>query len=85
MPPEYGFGHLWQQEELSDVDLVLVQQPADADEPPTEAGTAVVVLQRMPAHSTILSLSPFLRAMVGCPVACIIQQKTLYTSVPPVL
>lgn len=71
MPPGYGFGHLWQQEELSDVDLVLLQQPADDDEPSTEAGASAVVLQRMPAHSTILSLSPFLRAMVSCPAACI--------------
>lgn len=76
MPPGYGFGHLWQQEELSDVDLVLLQQPADDDEPSTEAGASAVVLQRMPAHSTILSLSPFLRAMVSCPAACISQQST---------
>lgn len=59
MPPEYGFGHLLQQEELSDIDLLLVQQLKEGD-----AGPAVI-LQRMPAHSTILSLSPSIRAMVG--------------------
>jgi hypothetical protein len=57
-----SFGHLWQQHDLSDVHLVLKTQDA--------------VLQQIPAHVVLLSISPYFKAQVctivsaGSPQAC---------------
>jgi hypothetical protein len=56
-PAMFDFSHLWQQEELSDVTLVVAHAP--------DAGTQEV-LQRLPGHGALLSVSPFFKAMVGC-------------------
>jgi hypothetical protein len=65
-----SFAHLWQQEALSDADIVL-SLPAETsgssrkrrrDSASDAAGT---VLRRMPGHKAILSASPYFSAQVG--------------------
>jgi hypothetical protein len=54
------YDHLWQQDELSDVDIVLTgpQQGSSTQ----EAGTCK--LAAFPGHSVLLSDSPFIKAQV---------------------
>jgi hypothetical protein len=62
-----GFNHLWQQEELSDVQLLLaVEGPAAAegDASPASNTTQHEILQVFPVHTAILTCSPFFRAQV---------------------
>jgi hypothetical protein len=58
-----GFGHLWQQAETSDIDIVILH---DQDAPPTGDGSPAVqnstLLQQFHGHSQILSLSDFFKA-----------------------
>jgi hypothetical protein len=57
-----SFGHLWQQQDLSDVTLILKTQDA--------------VLQQLPAHVVILSISPYFKAQV-CQLVCVCWQRLL--------
>ena len=63
-----GFGHLWQQSEMSDIEIVLV---VDADADPVGVGATEVhkvnrtVLQQFPGHSLLLSVSPYFAAQVS--------------------
>jgi hypothetical protein len=76
-----GFGHLWQQAEMSDLDIVI---SIDYEYVPNGTESQHVLwcrlkaqelhqndppLQQFPGHSTILSLSPFFKAQVSvrCP------------------
>ena len=51
-----NFAHLWQQEELSDVDILLHVEPGPGD--------SSMLLRRFPGHSQLLSLSPYFMALV---------------------
>jgi len=55
-----SFAHVWQQDDMSDLDLVLTAGIEAQNE-----GVEVQILRRFPAHSLILSNSPFLKAQVG--------------------
>ncbi len=52
-----GFGHLWQQTEMSDVEVVLVVV-SESDETSEVHSSKNSVLQQFPGHSQILSSSP---------------------------
>lgn len=52
-----SFAHLWQQEDLSDVDILLHVEPGPGD--------SLMLLRRFPGHSQLLSLSPYFMALVG--------------------
>jgi hypothetical protein len=66
-----GFGHLWQQADMSDVDIVLsiVEASAPAGDEASEAADAQssnrTLLQQFPGHSVILSLCPYLVAQAS--------------------
>jgi hypothetical protein len=63
-----GFGHLWQQTDMSDVEIVLSceEEPDPRNYPYAEAQSSnKVVLQQFPGHSQILSLCPYFVAQVG--------------------
>ena len=66
-----GFGHLWQQADMSDVEIVLsiVEESAPAGDEAPEAAEAQsssrIVLQQFPGHSVILSLCPYLVAQAS--------------------
>jgi len=70
MTSNIGFVHLWQQEHLSDVELVLTataqQQQQEED---VDAATAQhrpdKILRKLPAHCAILSSSPFFNVQVS--------------------
>lgn len=56
-----GFGRLWQQEEMSDVQIVLLRTQDTApvgDEQPEEHSSNHTVLHKFPGHSQILSMCP---------------------------
>lgn len=58
-----GFGHLWQQAEMSDVDIVLY-----ADVEAAQSGDCALnrtLLQQFPGHSQILSPSPYFKAQAS--------------------
>ena len=62
------FAQFWQQQELSDVTLQLLVEPAeptDSDATATPAKSTPTVLQRFPAHQVLLSSSPYFKAQVG--------------------
>lgn len=62
-----GFGHLWQQAEVSDVTIMLSDvegAPPSADEAP-EAQNSNPVVSSFPGHSQILSLSPYFLAQAS--------------------
>lgn len=63
-----GFGHLWQQADMSDVDIVITC-PNDAasarDEAPEAHTVNSTLLQQFPGHSTILSSSPYFNAQAS--------------------
>jgi hypothetical protein len=57
-----GFGHLWQQAEMSDVEIVisLAEGTVSAGDETTEAQNSTrTILQQFPGHSLILSLRPY--------------------------
>lgn len=56
-----SFEHVWQQDDMSDLDLVLTASTETQNE-----GDEAQILRKFPAHSLILSNSPFLKAQVGC-------------------
>jgi hypothetical protein len=67
-----GFGHLWQQAEMSDVEIVLsVVNKANlagdeaAEAQMTQSWGSATVLQQFPGHSPILSLSPYFVAQAS--------------------
>lgn len=74
-----GFGHLWQQAEMSDLDIVISCDYAaavgeDASGEPEDVlayrqllpqSQQDTLLQQFPGHSTILSLSPFFKAQAS--------------------
>jgi hypothetical protein len=68
-----SFAHLWQQAELSDVD-VLITAPNFADlidnAPPQK-------LAEFPGHTVLLSSSPYLKAQVRCGVHRMHKQNML--------
>jgi hypothetical protein len=55
----FSFSELWQQAELSDVDVLLTAPPAadQEDAPPQK-------LAEFPGHTVLLSSSPFFKAQV---------------------
>lgn len=59
-----NFAELWQQDELSDVTLVL-QAPGEPMELEEEASYGPTVLRRLPAHRVLLATSPYFKAQVG--------------------
>jgi hypothetical protein len=57
-----GFAHLWQQQDLSDVDIVLIAGAVDSDpagDSMLTEGCQPLVLQQFPGHSSILSISQY--------------------------
>jgi hypothetical protein len=57
---QLSFSQLWQQSELSDVDVLLTAPPAtnqESDAPPQK-------LAEFPGHTVLLSTSPYLKAQV---------------------
>jgi hypothetical protein len=61
-----GFGHLWQQADLSHVDIVIAcakNAAAVGDE--AQDGQNSTLLQQFPGHSTILSSSPYFKAQAS--------------------
>ncbi len=64
----HGFGHLWKQEDMSDVEIVLCYAEDNApagDESPEALSSKHIVLQQFPGHSQIMSFSPYFRAQVS--------------------
>jgi hypothetical protein len=60
----FSFSELWQQAELSDVNVLLTAPPAAGqqdDAPPQK-------LAEFPGHTVLLSSSPFFKAQVCCVV-----------------
>lgn len=55
----FSFSHLWQQEELSDVDVLLT-----APDPQNAGSAQTQKLAEFPGHTALLSSSPFLKAQV---------------------
>jgi hypothetical protein len=56
-----GFGHLWKQSEMSDIDIVIacpVDEGSGGDDAHMLENSTL--LQQIPGHSPILSLSPYL-------------------------
>jgi hypothetical protein len=77
-----GFAHLWQQQELSDVDIVVIAgAPCAEDSAP--AGDSMLtegqplVLQQFPGHSSILSISQYCKAQVTHCVHCSVAQHQI--------
>jgi hypothetical protein len=63
-----GFGHLWQQEETSDVEIIISvaeEKTSAGDEFPEARSSSCTFLQQFPGHSQILSLSPYLLAQAS--------------------
>jgi hypothetical protein len=63
-----GYKHLWQQAEMSDIDIVIrvAEDIAPAgDEAPEGQDSTPTVLQQFPGHSQILSPSPYFVAQVS--------------------
>jgi hypothetical protein len=63
-----GFGHLWQQAELSDVDIVISYAQAKGsggDEDPEALDSCRTLLRQFPGHSPLLSLSPYFVAQAS--------------------
>ena len=62
-----GFGHLWQQADLADIDIVICVSSENTDPAGTTAAEGPeqqTVLQRFPGHSPIISVSPYFLAQV---------------------
>ena len=57
----FTYGHLWQQEELSDTDIVLRAASGLAA---ADAGDGTDLIRVIPGHSAILSCSAVMRAQV---------------------
>lgn len=61
-----GFGHMWQQAEMSDAEFVIC---VSLEQPPAVAEAFKVqhhtVLQQFPGHSLILSCSPYFTAQAS--------------------
>lgn len=64
-----GFGYLWQEVDVSDVDIVIacVEDAAAANGEAHEAPNSTV-LQQFPGHSPILSLSPYFKAQASATI-----------------
>jgi hypothetical protein len=63
-----GFGHLWQQAELSDAEIMLsayTKAHSEGDEACEVQSSSQTVLQQFPGHSPILSSSPYFAAQVS--------------------
>jgi hypothetical protein len=64
-----GFGHLWQQDETSDVDILITvaenTTSAGNETPEAQSSTRTFLQQHFPGHSQILSLSPFFLAQAS--------------------
>lgn len=68
-----GFGHLWKQSEMSDIDIVIacpVDEGSGGDDAHMLENSTL--LQQIPGHSPILSLSPYLKAQASFNYCCII-------------
>ncbi len=65
-----SFAHLWQNQEHSDVDVVLTQLSGVADQPSIQLTT-------LPGHSVLLSNSPVLSAQVSA-LWCKLQHKLMH-------
>jgi hypothetical protein len=69
-----GFGHLWKQTEMSDMNIVIAcaQDAASAgDENPEEHNSTL--LQQLPGHSMILSSSPYFKAQASADcISCVL-------------
>ena len=63
MSGPFSYAHLWQQEELSDVDIVLATVGHAAD---GQLGESSNQLRVLPGHSVILSNIPYMHAQVSC-------------------
>lgn len=61
-----GFGHLWKQTEMSDMNIVIAcaQDAASAGDEIPE-GPNSTLLQQFPGHSMILSSSPYFKAQAS--------------------
>lgn len=63
-----GFGHLWKQAELADLDIVIsISSGTETEAAGSSAAEELkqqTVLQRLPGHSQIISVSPFFGAQV---------------------
>lgn len=59
-----SFAHAWQQQELSDVDVILLVPEPSAESGQQDGQPAKVELARFPAHSILLSNSAMLRCRV---------------------
>lgn len=58
-----SFAHLWQDDALADVDIVLIVQTSQTQGAAEQLpGTQ---LAKVPAHRAILTLSPYLRAQAS--------------------
>jgi hypothetical protein len=69
-----GFGRLWQQEEMSDVQTVLLRTQDTApvgDEQPEEHSSNHTVLHKFPGHSQILSICPYFLAQARIVSVCL--------------
>jgi hypothetical protein len=63
-----GFGHLWMQEDLSDVNIMIsvVSNQAPVDDEAAEAQHInPTILQQLPGHKAILSSSPLFAAQAS--------------------
>jgi hypothetical protein len=69
-----SFAHLWQQDEFSDVDIVLTG-PHDSS---STAEDSASKLATFPGHSVLLGDSPFFKAQVCCLVENINSQALLW-------
>lgn len=55
-----SFAHLWQQKELSDVDVLLIAPSTAAQ----AGGAPPLVVEEFPGHTVLLSNSPFIKQQV---------------------
>jgi hypothetical protein len=60
-----SFAHAWQQQELSDIDIILTVPGPSAESGQRDGQPAKVELTRFPAHSILLSNSAVLRCRVS--------------------
>jgi hypothetical protein len=69
-----GFGHLWQQAEMSDMDIAVIcvqdegfedGEPLGAQEVYRFIDQKTTLLQQFPGHSMILSSSPYFKAQAS--------------------
>lgn len=76
-----GFGHLWMQADLSDVNIILPVVPDQApagDEASEAHNSNLIILQQFPGHNAILSSSPYFAAQASICSAELHHMTTLY-------